>query len=104
MLILSWSEAVSKMGKGLENLPSPSPTCSPVSGGPDLSVAPRLINNYPVSVAPTGHIRQRINACGGGDLVNPTAGHLGLAGKPCQQTLFRPKTVGDKPNKSDSLY
>lgn len=73
------------MGEGLENLASPSPTCSPFSGGPDLSVTPRLINNYPASVAPTGHIRCRINACGGGDLVNPTAGHLGLAGKlrPC---------------------
>lgn len=73
------------MGEGLENLASPSPTCSPFSGGPDLSVALMLINNYPVSVAPTSHIRHRINACGGGDLVNPTAGHLGLAGKlrPC---------------------
>lgn len=76
------------MGKGLENLASPSLTCSPFSEGPDLSVAPQLINHYPASVAPAGHIRPRINASGGGDLVNPTAattGHLGLDGKlrPC---------------------
>lgn len=76
------------MGEGLENLASPSLTCSPFPDGPDLSVAPRLINHYPASVAPTGHIRPRINASGGGGLVNPTAatiGHLGLAGKlrPC---------------------
>ena len=71
------------MGEGLENLVSPSFTCSPFSGGPDLPVT-RLINHYPASVAPVGHIRPRINASGGGDLVNPTAattGHLGLAGK-----------------------
>lgn len=80
------------MGEGLENLTSPFLTCSPFSKGPDLSVAPRLINHYPASVAPTGHIRPRINACGGGDLVNPTAattGHLGLAGK--QRGCFGPK-------------
>lgn len=36
-------------------------------------------------MAPAGHITLRINASGGGDLVNPTAatiGHHGLAGKP----------------------
>lgn len=80
------------MGEGLENLASPSLTCSPSSEGPDLSVAPQLINYYPARVAPTGHIRHRINASGGGDLVYPTAaitGHHGLAGKlrPC----FGPK-------------
>lgn len=80
------------MGEELENLTSLSLTCSPFSGGPDLSVAPSLINHYPASVAPTGHIRARINASGGGDPVNPTAatiGHLGVAGKlrPC----FGPK-------------
>lgn len=76
------------MRERLENLASPSLTCSPFSEGPDLSVAPRLINHHPASVAPSGHISPRINASGGGDLVNPTAattGHLGLAGKlkPC---------------------
>lgn len=80
------------MGEGLENLACPSFTCSPFSEGPDLSVAPRLINLYPASVAPTGHIRARINVSGGGDLVNPTAatiGHLGLAGM--LRSCFGPK-------------
>ena len=76
------------MGEELENLVSPSLTCSPFSEGPDLPVAPRLINHYPASVAPAAHIRPRINASGGGDLVNPTAattGHLSLDGRlrPC---------------------
>lgn len=80
------------MGEGLENLASVSLTCSPFPGGPDLSVAPRLINHCPASVAPSGHIRARINASGGGDLVNPTAattGHLGLDGK--LRPRFSPK-------------
>lgn len=62
------------------------------SGGPDLSVAPMLINHCPASVAPAVHIRVRINASGGGDLVNPTAatiGHLGLTGK--RRPCFIPK-------------
>lgn len=76
------------MGEELENSASPSSTCSPLSGGPDLPVAPKVINYYPASVAPAAHIRARINASGGGDLVNPTTatiGHLGLLGKqrPC---------------------
>lgn len=81
---LSTAMAFAK-GERLENLASPSLTCSPFSGGPDLHVAPKLINHYPASVAPTGHIRPRINASGGGDPVNPTAaiiGHFGLVGKP----------------------
>lgn len=91
------------MGEELENLALASPTCSLFSGGPDLSAAPKLINHYPASVAPAGHIRLRINASVGGDLVNPTAaiiGHLGLAGK--SEVLFCPLTEGDKANKSDS--
>lgn len=84
MVIFSQSAAVLLRGEGLENLASPSPICSPFLRGPDLSVAPRFINHYPARVAPTGHIRPRINASGGGDLVNSTAattGHIGLAGR-----------------------
>lgn len=76
-------------------------TCAPFSEGPDLSVAPT--HHYPASVAPAAHIRHRINASGGGDLVNPTAattGHLGLDGK--LRACCGPKPVGDKPNKSAS--
>lgn len=76
-------------------------TCSPFSGGPDLSVAPRLINHYPASVAPGSHISPRINASGGGDLVNPPAATIGPVGPAGKSKPFQPKTLEDKPNKSD---
>lgn len=90
-------------GVELEKFACSSPVCSPSSGGPDLSVALRLINHCPANVAPAAHIRLRINAFGGGDLVNPTATTIGHGGSDWQaETLFHPKTVEDKPNKSES--
>lgn len=90
------------IGAQLENLATLSPTSSPSSGVLTSLQPLRLINHQPASVAPAGHITLRINASGGGDLVNPTAatiGHHGLAGKP-RLRFVKKKTVGDKTNKS----